>query len=160
MNTLTAAPRFIHNREIAPPPTWRQEIPFTPSTRPSVMMSDDGRIINRLERAIFDSYRVVTSLRVPLELEFLHRALRWKAETVFHSSISKKTQHPDYQRIIGMGPAVVPFILSWLKHEPDFWFDSLVAITGEQPVATEHAGDIEAMARDWLEWGRAHGYDC
>ena len=86
--------------------------------------------------------------------------MRWKAETFFHSSISKKTQHPDYQRIIGMGPAVVPLILHWLKHEPDFWFDALVAITGEQPIPPQRAGDVEAMARDWLEWGRTHGYDC
>ena len=95
----------------------------------------------------------------PLEVEFLQRALRWKAQTALHSSIAKKAQHPDYQRIIGMGEAVVPLILRWLKHEPDFWFEALVAITGEQPMRPEHAGDIGALAADWLEWGRARGYD-
>lgn len=160
MNAITASSRFVHNREIAPPPTWGKQVPFVPSGRPSVMMSDASRVIARQERRIFNSYQVVTSFRLPLECEFLQRALRWKAETFFHSSISKKTQHPDYQRIIGMGPAVVPLIFHWLKLEPDFWFDALVAITGEQPVPVQHAGDIEAMAHDWLEWGRAHGYDC
>jgi len=95
----------------------------------------------------------------PLESEFLQRALRWKAQTALHSSVTKKTQHPDYQQIIAMGRAVVPLILRWLKHDPDFWFEALVAITGEQPARPEHAGDLEAMAADWLEWGRARGYD-
>src|SRR5437773_1848059 len=85
----------------------------------------------------------------PLELEFLQRALRWKAQTALHSSITKKTQHPDYQRIIAMGEVVVPFILRWLKHEPDFWFDALVAITGDQPARPEHVGNIEALTADW-----------
>ena len=160
MNALTASSRFVHNREIAPLPTWSHQVPMVPSCRPSVMMSEASGVIARQERRIFDSYQVVTSFRLPLEWEFITRAMRWKAETVFHSSISKKTQHPDYQRIIGMGPVVVPLMLRWLKQEPDFWFDALVAITGEQPVPPHHAGDVEAMARDWLEWGRAHGYDC
>lgn len=160
MSVITASSRFVYNREIAPAPTWSQQVPLVLSGRPSVMMSDASEIITRQERRIFDSYDVVTSYRLPLEWEFMRRALRWKAETFFHSSMSKKTHHPDYQRIIGMGPAVVPLLLRWLSHEPDFWFDALVAITGEQPVPIQHAGDVEAMACDWLEWGRAHGYDC
>ena len=38
--------------------------------------------------------------------------------------------------------------------------EALVAITGEQPVPPQHAGNIEAMRQDWLQWGREHGYDC
>ena len=54
----------------------------------------------------------------------------------------------------------VPLILCLLAREADFWFEALVAITGEQPVPPEHAGNVEAMRQDWLRWGREHGYDC
>ncbi len=63
----------------------------------------------------------------------------------------------SYQKIIGMGPAVVPLILSELEQEPDHWFWALEAITDENPVAESDAGDIEASHRTWIQWGRAKG---
>ena len=53
----------------------------------------------------------------------------------------------SYQKIIGMGPAVVPLILSELETEPDHWFWALEAITDENPVSESDAGDVEASAR-------------
>jgi len=63
----------------------------------------------------------------------------------------------SYQSIIGMGPAVVPLILAELEREPDHWFWALEAITGENPVNKDDAGDIEASANAWVEWGRQNG---
>jgi hypothetical protein len=37
------------------------------------------------------------------------------------------------------------------------WFWALRALTGENPVPSEHRGNIEAMANDWLQWGQEKG---
>jgi len=63
----------------------------------------------------------------------------------------------SYQNIIGMGPAVVPLILKELEKEPDHWFWALEAITGENPVGENEAGDLEASARAWVQWGKQKG---
>jgi hypothetical protein len=60
---------------------------------------------------------------------------------------------PPYQRIIGMGISVVPLILEELRREPDQWFWGLEAITEENPVPPEAAGNVRAMARAWIQWG-------
>ena len=62
-----------------------------------------------------------------------------------------------YYQIIGMGPKVVPLILRELEKETDHWFWALEAITGENPVKEDDAGDMRASARAWLEWGRRNG---
>lgn len=82
----------------------------------------------------------------------------WKAQTRFMSSFTDMAMLPAYQRIIGLGPAAVPWLLQELKSEPDYWFWALEAITGENPVPEELRGKREEMAAAWLEWGRVHGY--
>jgi hypothetical protein len=113
-----------------------------------------------VEKDIFASYGLTRSFRLPPEMEFYTLAALWKKETIWDSSVTQKILHPCYQQIIGMGPIVVPWILKALRNEPDFWFEALMAITREQPVPAEHAGDMQAMANDWLEWGRLNGYEC
>ena len=66
--------------------------------------------------------------------------------------------HPAYQQIIGLGERALPLIFQELRREPDHWFWALAAITGKNPVPEEDAGDLEAMANDWLSWGDAQGY--
>jgi hypothetical protein len=56
-----------------------------------------------------------------------------------------------------MGPTVVPDILRELKREEDHWFWALRAITGENPVAPEYAGNLEEMAKAWIAWGQGRG---
>jgi hypothetical protein len=53
----------------------------------------------------------------------------------------------------------VPLILAELRRETDHWFWALEAITGENPVPNEVAGDVEATAAAWLRWGREKGFD-
>lgn len=103
------------------------------------------------------SYLSVLSFSLPLELQFKTQVSEWKDDTKFCSSPEAAAAHPAYRRIIGMGPAAVPLILAEMQREPDLWFDALTAITGEQPVREEHAGDIEAMCADWIAWGRRYG---
>lgn len=90
--------------------------------------------------------------RADIERHF--RALRdeWKAATRFLSDSAKKMNHPAYQRIIGLGPAVVPMLLAELKRDPDWWDFALMQITGVNPVPPEACGRLELMAKAWLEW--------
>jgi hypothetical protein len=94
-----------------------------------------------------------------LNRELSELAAEWRlTRQKTSSSIVKLAMHPSYQRIIGKGSAAIPFILLELQRAPDHWFWALVAITGEDPVSEEHRGDLEAMALDWVEWGRQSGY--
>jgi hypothetical protein len=81
----------------------------------------------------------------------------WKSKTRHLSNTAQISLVFSYQKIIGMGPAVVPMILSELEKEPDHWFWALEAITDENPVAESDAGDIEASACVWVKWGRDKG---
>jgi hypothetical protein len=159
MNAVISTNRFLHGREIAPFPTWEPTVPIAPSPRPPVGVSNAQRVLSQRERDVFLSFYPVTSYRLPLDLQFFMLAYKWKQDNLFESSPWRMAEHPAYKRIIKLGWPVVPMILRSLSEEADFWFEALVAITDEQPVPPEHAGDMEAMRQDWLHWGREHGYD-
>jgi hypothetical protein len=86
---------------------------------------------------------------------FEELAATWHSDTAFESSMTALVNHPAYQRIIGLGPDAVPYLLLSLKTQPDHWFAALTAITGADPVSRSDRGDIEKMAAAWLDWGRA-----
>jgi hypothetical protein len=91
------------------------------------------------------------------ESEFRKHAKLWLKETLHISSPVEKYLHPSYARIIGLGFAVVPYILATLKRQPNDWFYALRAITGENPIPASAAGDIKRMADLWVSWGEAQG---
>jgi hypothetical protein len=94
-------------------------------------------------------------------LKFQNLVGEWRQQRGAMSSITEAALCPAYQSIIGMGPAVVPFILSQLESEgdePDQWFWALMALTGANPVREENQGDYRQMAQAWLEWGRTQDY--
>jgi len=62
-----------------------------------------------------------------------------------------------YQRIIGMGEAVVPLILEEMRREPGHWFWALQAITESNPIPPGAFGNVREMTDAWLAWGRAQG---
>jgi hypothetical protein len=93
------------------------------------------------------------------DLEPLFRALadQWRAETAYHSFAHQYALHPAYQRIIGMGPAVVPLILEELRRAHGQWFWALRSITGVDPVPDEDKGDVRKSEAAWVAWGQRHG---
>jgi hypothetical protein len=93
-----------------------------------------------------------------LKHRFERLAKEWKRETINLSSVQEIILNPAYQRIIGMGPDVIPFILQQLEKCPGFWFWALRCLTGENPVTPQMRGDVAAMTEAWLNWGREHGY--
>lgn len=82
---------------------------------------------------------------------------QWEEDTQFASVLADRYAHPAYQRLIELGWASVPFLLSRLKSQPGFWFHALRAITGANPVQPANVGRVRAMANDWVQWGRDAG---
>jgi hypothetical protein len=95
----------------------------------------------------------------PQELRerFSQLAAQWKRERGPYSSSARLAAHPAYQQIIALGAGVIPLLLEELEHNLDHWFRALHALTGANPVAAEHNGDLAAMRKDWLRWGREQG---
>jgi hypothetical protein len=89
-----------------------------------------------------------------LAVAFEELAQVWAAETAHFSSPIKLMQHPAYRQIVGLGPAVLPLLLRDLAETHRFWFAALNAITGENPIPDEAAGDVARMTDAWIAWGR------
>lgn len=86
--------------------------------------------------------------------DFSALAATWKSETRSFSNVTKRAIHPAYQQIIGMGESAVPLILDDLaRNGPNDWYWALTAITGDNPITEDMAGDMEAMTEAWLRWG-------
>lgn len=95
---------------------------------------------------------------VDIERRFMELSEEWKTESMFMSSTTAMAMLPSYQKIIGMGQAVLPLIFRELEREPRYWFWALRAITDAAPVPVENRGRIREMAKAWLRWGRLQGY--
>ncbi len=93
-----------------------------------------------------------------VDIRELFRSLcdRWKEETLVESSLTQIVTHGAYQRIIGLGPAVLPLIFDELEREPAQWFWALSAITGEDPAVGEDT--VRGASVKWLEWAAEHGF--
>jgi hypothetical protein len=87
-----------------------------------------------------------------LRVAFEELVAAWSSSTAHLSSTAKLIEHPAYRQIIGLGPAVLPLMLRDLAESGRFWFPALHAITGENPVPDDAAGDVERMAGAWLDW--------
>lgn len=107
---------------------------------------------------IDEAVALIASERESVEPEFNRLMLEWKTTRRATSSTTAIVTHPAYQRIIGLGRPALPLILRELSRELDHWFWALKAISGDDPVPPEHIGRMRQMAKDWIEWGRKHGY--
>jgi hypothetical protein len=88
------------------------------------------------------------------EIEELFQTLvrQWRADTAHLSLVLKKVTHPAYQRIIGLGPVVIPLILREWQRQPGHWHWALQALTGEDP--TQSGDTVSQTAQAWLQWGK------
>jgi hypothetical protein len=93
-----------------------------------------------------------------IERRFRQLEAVWEADTACLSDAHKIIGHHAFQEIIGLGEAVIPFMLRDLEKEPGQWVWALPRITGANPLRPEDAGDSRKMADAWLRWGREHGY--
>lgn len=95
---------------------------------------------------------------VDIEKKFVGLRDEWKSQRRHEPSTMKSVLLPAYQKIIGMGPAAIPFLFQELESNLDNWFWALMAITEDDPVHESIRGDGAAMAQAWLNWGKEHGY--
>lgn len=93
----------------------------------------------------------------PAKEKFERLAVAWRNEVQFLSSMTDIVLNSNYQRIIGQGIAMVPFMLNELRRSPEHWFWALAAITGADPARNAPPGDIQAAADAWVQWGRRTG---
>lgn len=96
----------------------------------------------------------------PASSLFYEEAAKWKEDTMHWSSVTRMIAHHSYLRIIGLGREfkqgeIEELLLKELEAEPDYWFDALTAITGDNPVRPED--DFDESVNAWLEWGRSKG---
>jgi len=120
--------------------------------------AESDRIIDSYQESMYHYYIPVSRQLENPSIRFTMLKRKWEAETAMSSSVTEISIHSAYQEIIGMGPIAIPYILSELRQKPGHWFWALNAITGENPVAPEHRGNIRKMTEDWLRWGKANGY--
>lgn len=102
------------------------------------------------------------SVAIPTEKEVAERFAelteRWRRETGHLSSTTEIVMHPAYQQIIGLGRLALPLILRELARGPGHWDWALSAITGEDPVKTEDAGNMEVIREKWLRLADERGW--
>ena len=89
-----------------------------------------------------------------LEQTFNTEADKWDRETAILSSMPAMVLHESYQRIIAMGPEVVPYLLRDLERSRRSWFWALTHLTKADPVAPEDRGNLDKMVSAWIAWGK------
>lgn len=122
----------------------------------SKVATEKANVTGRLHGLVTAS-DVITADAARRAEAFRALAERWRRETGFSSSVTKKIRHPAYLQIVRMGMSVVPLILRELRERPAHWFVALEQITGESPQA-ESRGDVRSNAQAWIKWGKQHGY--
>jgi hypothetical protein len=93
-----------------------------------------------------------------VEERFRRLAADWHKAVALHSSTTLRNGHPAYREIVGLGPAVIPFLLRDLEANHTHWFCALREITHADPVPESAAGNIPKMAEAWLRWAKDNGY--
>lgn len=116
------------------------------------------RLMHRLQQQPVDTPRVndVAATGQIDEQELRGLIAQWQRETEHLSSLKQMCLHPAYQRIIGLGLPVVPYLLRELEQSPDHWFWALRAITDADP--GRDTDTFEDARQAWLTWGKEKRY--
>lgn len=99
-------------------------------------------------------FAVTGSATSPIKSKFEDLADAWRKNTRFSSSLMDSVLDSNYQQIIAIGVAAVPYILREMSKSPDHWYWALGAITQQNPAANVPAGDVRGICAAWLDWGK------
>jgi len=125
----------------------------------SLGSSDDSDVIQKQgDEAVNHYLESKTVCRDLVKQLFERYASEWEDATSLYSSISERIKHEAYKKIIHLGDDIVSVILERLLEKPDYWFDALTSITGQDPIPEEYYGDLGRMISCWMVWGRENGY--
>lgn len=83
---------------------------------------------------------------------------QWEMDCMFSSSSTEMHMHPAYQQVIGLGPEVIPFVLRAMNDGQFHWDHALRALTRDDPVPEDSAGDMVKAQNSWMKWAQEHGY--
>jgi hypothetical protein len=92
-----------------------------------------------------------------VEEQFQLLADEWSQATMHISSASDLINDSRYQKIIGIGWDVVPYLLIDLQKNKRFWFPALAAITGVRPFDKGDSSNPRRMTEAWVKWGKRKG---
>jgi hypothetical protein len=98
-----------------------------------------------------------------LQSSFRKHVERWKNDTQHWSSVAKMIAHPSYLRIVGLASQsraneIERWLLQELQVEPDYWFDALTAIAGEDEDPVQPQDDFDGAVNAWIAWGHRKGF--
>lgn len=124
--------------------------PFGASPQAMALQRELGQVRVYLESP-------ASSIRNRRRDRFNKLAREWRHETELFSSTMEMAMHPAYQAIIGMGPAVLPEIVTELRERSGHWYWALKAISDEDPVPPKDRGNIKKMKKAWLQWALEKG---
>ncbi|MDX6707278.1 MAG: hypothetical protein QOI48_3124 [Solirubrobacteraceae bacterium] len=93
---------------------------------------------------------------VELAERFARLADEWERETRFTSSAHEMVLSMPYQRIIALGPRVIPLVLERMNSEPHGWLWALRALAQED--IDDDADSVDGAVERWREWANAQGY--
>ncbi len=115
------------------------------------------RLLAGEDKASWKQSRTAAGPEPTLAERFRAEAEKWDRETAFLSSTPKMVLHDSYQKIMAMGPAVVPLLLQDLQQNRRSWFWALRHLTQANPVPSEAQGNLDKMIAAWVAWGKQEG---
>ena len=78
------------------------------------------------------------------------------ADTQYHSSISEITRHEKFAALVDMDRPALELILEEMAggNVRVLWFPLLKRISKHDPVPVKDRGNVQRMARAWIDWGK------
>jgi hypothetical protein len=139
---------------------WEEEDPFT-VYKEAPDPYERGSTHSLREREFTIHFRPTTAAqqfqRSDTEVAELFSSLvsEWRVATAYESNVERIILNSAYQRIIGLGPQVLPHVMNDLDETRDHWFWALMAIVGEDKASGQTS--VGAATEAWLAWGRSVG---
>jgi hypothetical protein len=128
-------------RETGPTPQWR----FSDANRPEPTRTDKTYAKHKIDYV--DQFHALVR--------------RWRLETSFSSSVTKKLKNGSFERIIQMGPPVIGLIVGELRKKRDFLFMALPFLVPDEDIVPEKAkGNPHEMIEAWLNWADRNKIDA
>ena len=90
-----------------------------------------------------------------LRRRFNELVQQWTDDTMVSSSSHDIYMHSAYQRVIGLGRPVLPFVIEEMLLGELHWSWALSAITGENPAP--NSGSPRAATEAWIQWAKEQG---
>lgn len=147
------------------PNVANDRMPSPPPQSSPVKRGDDEPILRLLaERSVplppgyWETQHRSRAPQIDYASQFRALADEWHRETDHLSSPTQKALHHAYQRIIGIGAPMLPYIYEELAQRGGHWYWALAAITGASPEPGGPNATTREIKDAWLRWGREHHF--